>query len=350
MTRNHSHDTELAGLIDRLVDEGQPTGHAVLDDLARTVPQSSPEFKHALEGRLIAALEAKPQERKTIMQHVLRFPTTYTARPHIRPIRPAYTLIAAVLGIALFAAALFVIRTGPPESPSFMAAPPAGDEALPAAQASQTPSPSPDERATATPMHSSDPASMPVYEYVVQPGDDCVSIAYQFGHTSLDAIKQIAELNHLAPLCLLPPPGRTILVPLPEGVQVPDASLATAEAPASQNLGMTVEATGTPAAGLSADSAATSSNADQEPTATPIPAAPGTSAGAQDTLRPVLVAARSIEAGDRIEVEDLIITYWPGDVTPPNAVSGPAQVLGMAAREDIPQWQPILIEQVSFEE
>lgn len=352
MTRNHSHDTELAGLIDRLVDEGQLTGHAALDDLARTVPQSSPEFKHALEARLLAALQTKPQERKTIMQHVLRFPID-TARPHSRPIRPAYTLIAAVLGIVLFAVALFVISTHPPQGPSFMAAPPAGDEAQPAAQASPTLPPG--ERATATPTQSPVPDFSAAYTYIVQPGDTCLSVAYQFGHTSLDAITQIIALNQLSPLCVLPSPGAIILVPPPEGLPVPAEPITTGEAPEPQSMEVTVVPTALRPEQLTAtsiiDVVTATASAGDGATATPIPAAPGAGAqGPQNVLWPVVIAGRAIEAGSAIDAEDLIVTYWPGDAAPPAAVSSPAQVLAGVASEDIPQWQPILADQVALEE
>lgn len=67
--------------------------------------------------------------------------------------------------------------------------------------------------ATATPLPTDTPGP---YEYVVQAGDDCIGVAYQHGHTDLDVLPLIAQLNELpAGRCTLPGPGTTILVPRP---------------------------------------------------------------------------------------------------------------------------------------
>lgn len=66
--------------------------------------------------------------------------------------------------------------------------------------------------ATETPLPTNTPGP---YEYVIQAGDDCVGIAYQLGHSSLDVIPLIAQMNELARPCVLPGPGTTILVPRP---------------------------------------------------------------------------------------------------------------------------------------
>ncbi|HML20204.1 MAG TPA: LysM peptidoglycan-binding domain-containing protein [Aggregatilinea sp.] len=88
--------------------------------------------------------------------------------------------------------------------------------------------------ATETPLPTDTPGP---YEYTVQSGDDCVGIAYQFGHSSLDVIPLIAQMNELARPCVLPGPGTTILVPRPTltptevGADMTQTAIATSAPP-----------------------------------------------------------------------------------------------------------------------
>lgn len=53
------------------------------------------------------------------------------------------------------------------------------------------------------------------YEYVIQAGDDCISILYKHGFNDLSAIEPLLRLNSLYDCRQLPGPGTRILVPRP---------------------------------------------------------------------------------------------------------------------------------------
>lgn len=75
---------------------------------------------------------------------------------------------------------------------------------------------------TATPSIPPTPvAALEPYEHVVQPGDDCVSVAYQYGHSDPAVLRVIVELNDLPEDCTLPEPGTTILIPRPTATAIP---------------------------------------------------------------------------------------------------------------------------------
>ncbi|WP_119069562.1 LysM peptidoglycan-binding domain-containing protein [Aggregatilinea lenta] len=355
MTHNHTHDADLIAAIDRLLDQGEPTGIPALDDLAGTVPRSRPAFEHDLETRLVAQLQTTQQhERKTIMQQVLRFPTD-TALPRLRLIRPAYTLIAAALAVALFAVGLFVVSNRPPSGSTPGAMPPAGNPDQPAAQRSPTPTIPATVLATATPIPGG-PADNAVFYYPVQPGDDCLSIAARFGLTDPNIVEQIATLNNLQSPCVLPEPGTTILIPAPRG----DANMASAS-PTFTATPVPFDMTGLPPTALPPtlvpdDQGAPTLVPGPMVTATPVSAS-GDALPPQyirpSDLRLVYIAARDIPAGTTLVFPaagsaldlDVIATYWPADQVPASAVE---TLNGAVTLVDIPQWQPILADQVAL--
>jgi len=61
------------------------------------------------------------------------------------------------------------------------------------------------------------------FEHVIQPGDDCIGIAYQYGHRVFNqgVLDIMARLNNLASCNMLPGPGTTILVPRPTFTPTP---------------------------------------------------------------------------------------------------------------------------------
>ena len=64
---------------------------------------------------------------------------------------------------------------------------------------------------TSTPLPTGTPGP---FEHTVRPGDDCIGILYEYGHTSLDALQVMYQLNDLTG-CVLPAPGEVIQVPRP---------------------------------------------------------------------------------------------------------------------------------------
>jgi LysM repeat protein len=72
--------------------------------------------------------------------------------------------------------------------------------------------PPPPAAPTDTPLPTETPGP---YEHVIQAGDTCVSIAYQYGHVHPDVVGVIRTLNNLRDPCVLPGPGSSILVPRP---------------------------------------------------------------------------------------------------------------------------------------
>lgn len=59
------------------------------------------------------------------------------------------------------------------------------------------------------------------YEYVLQSGDDCISVLYQHGFSDLAAIEVLLRLNNLTDCRQLPGPGTRILVPRPTATATP---------------------------------------------------------------------------------------------------------------------------------
>ncbi len=370
MTHNHTHDADLIAAIDRLLDQGEPTGIPALDDLAGTVPRSRPAFEHDLEARLVAQLQTTQQhERKTIMQQVLRFPTD-TALPRLRLIRPAYTLIAAALAVALFAVGLFVVSSRPPSGSTPGAMPPAGNPDQPAAQRSPTPTIPPTTIATvtvitATPLSGAPdgaPALLPatavpgmptdtyLLYYRVQPGDDCSTVAQQFNVTDPDGFQQLITLNDLGSPCTLPEPGTVIAIPQPHTDIAVTSSPPFTATPVPMDL-TALPPTVSPVTLVPGVLATPTPIRDIIVTATPIPFEQSVQAVRPTDLRLVYLAARDLPAGTMLAFPaagsaldlDVIATYWPADQVPASAVE---TLNGTVTLVDIPQWQPILADQV----
>ena len=80
---------------------------------------------------------------------------------------------------------------------------------------SDTPPPPPP-TATATPTETPGP-----YEHVIQAGDTCLGIAYEYGHIHPDVKRAIEALNGMADCSFLPGPGATILIPRPTPTATP---------------------------------------------------------------------------------------------------------------------------------
>lgn len=60
------------------------------------------------------------------------------------------------------------------------------------------------------------------YEYIMQAGDDCISILYKHGFNDLSAIEPLLQLNSLYDCRQLPGPGTRILVPRPTATATPE--------------------------------------------------------------------------------------------------------------------------------
>jgi hypothetical protein len=109
--------------------------------------------------------------------------------------------------------------SAPGVSPTVVAAAPTQTPGAPA------PTPSPTIPPTVTPMDSPPPppataTATPTetpgpYVHVIQPGDTCLGIAYEYGHLSPDVKSAIEKLNEMADCSILPGPGNTILIPRP---------------------------------------------------------------------------------------------------------------------------------------
>jgi LysM repeat protein len=76
--------------------------------------------------------------------------------------------------------------------------------------------PPPPSTATVTPTETPGP-----YEHVIQAGDTCLGIAYEYGHMSPDVKRAIEKLNGIADCSILPGPGNTILIPRPTPTATP---------------------------------------------------------------------------------------------------------------------------------
>lgn len=59
------------------------------------------------------------------------------------------------------------------------------------------------------------------YEHVIQQGDDCISIVYQYGHLSLDVLQEFYRLNNFQNnQCALPGAGGRVFVPRPTSAPI----------------------------------------------------------------------------------------------------------------------------------
>jgi hypothetical protein len=96
--------------------------------------------------------------------------------------------------------------------------------------------PPPPPTATATPTETPGP-----YEHVIQSGDTCLNIAYQYGHLVPDVKTEIERLNNMRDCSILPGPGSTILIPRPTATQTPVGADLTQTAVATSGPSFSVQ-------------------------------------------------------------------------------------------------------------
>ncbi len=107
---NEHADQKRLDQIERLLNEGKPTGISIIDDLARTVPEARPAFQKALEDRLIAHLHPA-REESVPMFHV----NGYTRLQPRQSARASLTLLVALITVAVVITLLFFSRKPAPQ-------------------------------------------------------------------------------------------------------------------------------------------------------------------------------------------------------------------------------------------
>lgn len=107
---NEYTDHKLLDEIEGLLDEGEPTGISIMDDLARTVPEAHRTFQKALEDRLIAHLHPA-REESVPMFHV----NGYTRLQPRQSARASLTLLVALITVAVVITLLFFSRKPAPQ-------------------------------------------------------------------------------------------------------------------------------------------------------------------------------------------------------------------------------------------
>lgn len=150
-----------------------------------------------------------------------------------------WVIALLLLALALLGACGGEIAEEPAASPS--PAPPTATASVPAVLAAPTQTPAPPAAPTLTPSPTVPPTITPTlsvtpgpptgtptvtgtpgpYEYIMQAGDDCISVLYQHGFSDLDAIDVLLRLNNLGSCRQLPGPGSRILVPRPTATATP---------------------------------------------------------------------------------------------------------------------------------
>lgn len=100
---NERSDQQLLNQIGRLLDEGKPTGDALLDSLARTVPQARPTFQKQLEDRLTARVQPA-REAEEVMIGLNGY--THTKQQSRVPV----TLLVAMIVVMLVGSILIFSR------------------------------------------------------------------------------------------------------------------------------------------------------------------------------------------------------------------------------------------------
>ncbi|MGQ9886903.1 MAG: sigma-70 family RNA polymerase sigma factor [Aggregatilineales bacterium] len=95
---------------------------ALLDDLARTVPQADPAFRDHLEAQLLAQLQPRVSDRETdTMQMISMYPHP-TAQETDRPARRAPLTLAAALLMVILAGSALLFMNRPAGAPDLFAA------------------------------------------------------------------------------------------------------------------------------------------------------------------------------------------------------------------------------------
>ncbi len=119
--------------------------------------------------------------------------------------------LSPTVGAAASQTVVLAAPTQTPGGPTLTASPTLPPTVTP----SNTPPPPPP-TATATPTATPGP-----YEHVIQSGDTCLGIAYEYGHVHPDVKKAIEALNGMTDCSILPGPGATILIPRPTATATP---------------------------------------------------------------------------------------------------------------------------------
>src|SRR4051794_35669324 len=96
MNLNHDPDKHLLEQIDKVLESGQASGDAIVDELATTRPVMRPTFKNALEERLLARLE-QIKQGETPMVNAASYMTIPTPKRNWLPL----TLLAALIVVAI---------------------------------------------------------------------------------------------------------------------------------------------------------------------------------------------------------------------------------------------------------
>jgi hypothetical protein len=131
MTDNHNHDR--LERVERLLQDGQPTGDPPLDDLAGTTPQARPEFQQQLEDELVATLQETSDS--------WRQPAMIESHTHEKTKRTPRSLpvsLAATIALLLFGGLAVLFTNGAlPQTPLFSGAAqqPPNEQVIPEAAA-----------------------------------------------------------------------------------------------------------------------------------------------------------------------------------------------------------------------
>jgi flagella basal body P-ring formation protein FlgA len=302
MRRNHLHDKDLLDKIERRLEQSEPTGFEVIDDLAATVPRADPYFQSQLEARLMSQYQSRTREERELqpMQtFTVTSPSDYIPRP--RHLQPSLTLVAAALVMAIVAALLLIKPGSQPDA----------DLGVGILEQDWTATPS----VTFTPVPS------------VMYTPTAVLLTVTLSQDNLRETSMAIEATHYAET--LTPTYRSSLMvpsftPTPEFSPTPTASPIVVS-PTAIPENMSVEAE-------------TSTNP-------PLPAG-AVIAIPPSSLRMVVIAARDLPRGTNITQEDVILTYWPADAVPDGSYDGIVLLVGLPIVRDIPRWQPIFMDDV----
>jgi LysM repeat protein len=218
MSDNHTHDRDLLVKVDRLLNDGQPSGDALLDELAAAQPQPRPAFQQVLENRLMTAYHARPGQHTQQEDNPMSITQTGYAPVVPRQSRLTVPLtLAAVVAVTFIAgSALLFMNSLQPEPPGFGAQPAVTES--PTAIPTATPIPNEFEL-TGTAIIVQATAYAREYwpdKHIIEPGDTLASVALRYGV----ALDTLLRLNQMAPDTPLEV-GQTLLLPLAEPGRIP---------------------------------------------------------------------------------------------------------------------------------
>lgn len=291
------------------------TVDTLLDGMVNITPQPDPQFRAALEDRLVEQWRA--QSNKAYSDRSNSHMSTLTL-PVRRPLRRIpVTLAAALSAVALGMFALFALNNNRPPAEIPLAAPLLQPEATATITPSSTPFPSTVDGIMAQTASAAQQLTVTAMGGCVLRGDWTATHTVQEGDTLLS----IATSYGVDPGILLVgnclegegdlQTGATIFVPL-AGVQA-----------------LNQQATPVPL---------------QNITATPIISY---TLFDPNSLVPVVVARMDIPAGAQITVEMLIVTYWNVDDAPRLAPGSLESIAGLYAATNIPRYSPVFLNQLA---